>query len=216
MKVSTTLLTANIALESFPKSAITREPQLSATAAPTLPTAHPIHAALPEAPDPPPHPPVPAAALPPHLRGDLGIRGLNEIGTTAIIDVRVVNLDSPSLVTREAPSVIRSTEETKLRKYQPICESRRESFHPFVVSVDGMLGPHSVKILQQLAQHQSDNVQRPHSIVMHHLRQRIALALARSAHMCLRTSRDRRFNTTGVHPLPPPSLPPPNFLIQYG
>ena len=206
----------SIASESFPKSAITREPQLSATAAPTLPTAHPIHAALPVAPDPPQQPPVPVAATPAHLRGDLGIRGLNELGTTAIIDVRVVNLDSPSLITRAAPSVIQSTEDTKISKYQPICQSRRESFHPFVVSVDGMLGPQSVKILQQLAQHQSDNVQRPYSVVMHHLRQRTALALARSAHMCLRVSRDRRYNTNRVHSVPPPSVPPPNFLIQYG
>ena len=216
----------SIAVECFPRAALTREPPLSNTTQNTLPTGQPIHdpAVAPAAqaagpPDPPTNNNNQSAVVrvPKQPRGDVGIRGFYENGTTAIIDVRVVNLDSASIVSREAKKVIHSTENDKTKKYQAICESRRESFHPFVVSADGMIGPQANKVLQRLAEMQADNIQRPYSVVMCSLRQRIALAIAKGVHLCFRHSRSKAdFHTRSLPPVPPSSEPTPEFRLTHG
>ena len=224
-----------MALECFPRGALTREPPLSPIGQNTIPTGQPIH--VPQVPPPAqqPHPLAAATVLPPDasstgapqhsdgnpahksLRGDVGIRGLFENGTTAIIDVRVVNLDSASIVSREAKNVIHSTESDKTKKYQAICESRRESFHAFIVSADGFIGPQATKVLQHLAEMQANNIQRPYSVIMCSLRQRIALALARAVHMCFRYSRCKAaFHTRTLPQQPPSSDPTPEFRLMHG
>ena len=142
-----------------------------------------------------------------------------ETGTTAIVDVRVpplVCLDCASYCTRDATAVLESSEKLKMKKYSHVCKTRRESFHPFVVSADGMLGDAATKLLQRIAQLQSDKYDRPYSILMCDLRQRFALALAKSVHTCLRLSRKRERGLTPRMLPPTPNTPPPEFLVHYG
>ena len=79
-----------------------------------------------------------------------------------------------------------------------------------------MLGEATTKLLQRVATLQSEKDNRPYSIFMCDLRQRFALALAKSVHACLRLSRKRERGIT-PHMLPPtPNTPPPEFLVHYG
>ena len=59
----------------------------------------------------------------------VGIRGLFKHGTTAIIDVRVANLDSPSYLAQDPDKALAAIEKHKIDKCLPTCLSRRESFH---------------------------------------------------------------------------------------
>ena len=122
----------------------------------------------------------------------MSIRGLFERGTTAIIDVTVLNLDSQSSIPREPAKALVSREKEKISKYKDICESRRESFHPFAVSADGMLAPQATKLLQRLASLTAEKTQRPYSTVMQFLRQRFSIALVKAVHLCLRTTRSNK------------------------
>ena len=83
-------------------------------------------------------------------------------------------------------------------------------------TADGMLGDAATKLLQRIAQLQSDKYDRPYSILMCDLRQRFALALAKSVHACLRLSRKRERGLTPRMLPPTPNSPPPEFLVHYG
>jgi hypothetical protein len=89
--------------------------------------------------------------------------------------------------TPKRSSLIQNT--AKRRKYQHICESRPESFHPFVASTDGMLAPEATKILQHLADLMANKQQQTYSAIMKHLRLRIGITLVKAFHHCLRGSR---------------------------
>ena len=49
-------------------------------------------------------------------------------------------------------NVLTTAEEKKKRKYVTAAEARRGSFSPFVVTVDGALGPEAVLFLRRLAE----------------------------------------------------------------
>jgi hypothetical protein len=149
-------------------------------------------------------------------RGDLAIRNLYERGTTAIIDVRITNLDSQSNCTRDPLRVLKSQEAAKRTKYQATCTSRRESFHPFVASADGMLAPEATKILQHLAHHIAEKQQRPYCTMMKHLRLRISITLVRAVHHCIRASRAKRLRVPPRYIAPEPSDPCPEFRMLFG
>jgi hypothetical protein len=79
------------------------------------------------------------------------------------------NLDSPSIRAQHPEKVLVNTESAKRRKYQHICETCRESFHPFVASTDGMLAPEATKTLQLLADLMANKQQQPYSAILKHL-----------------------------------------------
>ena len=209
---------AAIACEVFQPSAITIEPALSHIPAQTVPLGQHIHQLpIPDhrAPiDPPVCPTVHAAYT--QERGDLAIRGLFERGTNAVIDVRITNLDSLSAHTKDPAKVLVAHETEKRRKYQTICETRRESFHPFVASTDGMLAPEATRILQHLAEISAEKQQKPYSAIMKHLRLRIAITLVKAVHHCLRGSRKKRNNNPHNHYSDPiPLEPSPEFRMMF-
>jgi hypothetical protein len=123
---------------------------------------------------------------------DMAIRGFFEHGTTAIIDVKIANLDSTSYRSQDPDKVLLQQEKLKRQKYQDICETRRESFHPFLASTDGMLAPDATKILQHLAHITAHKQQKPYSAIVNHLRLRIMTTLVKATHQCLRGSRKKR------------------------
>ena len=141
----------------------------------------------------------------------MAIHGLFERGTNAIIDVRITNLDSVTSRTRDPFKVLQQHEADKRRKYQAICDSRRESFHPFVASADGMLAPAATQLLQHLAGLLANRQQKPYSTVMQHLRLRLAITLVKAVHHCLRGSRKNASSTHPVSTPPPQLIPALNF-----
>jgi hypothetical protein len=109
---------------------------------------------------------------------------------------------------------VQSHETDKRRKYQAICELRRESFHPFVASTDGMLAPEATKLLQHPAETLADKQQRPYSAIMKHLWLCIAITLVKAVHHCLRGSRKKHNHTTSKTHTPP--SPPLNPALSFG
>jgi hypothetical protein len=107
-------------------------------------------------------------------------------------------------------------EKLKRQKYQAICETRRESFHPFLASTDGMLAPEATKILQHLAHITAHKQQKPYSAIVKHLILQIAITLVKAVHHCLRGSRKKCPQTTQTSTPKQPSVPSPDFRILYG
>ena len=135
----------------------------------------------------------------------------------AIIDVRIVTLDCPSYNTRDPLKVIAETERLKEKKYSDICASHRKSYHPFVMSANGLIGPSADKLLQRLGRLLSEQIQRPYSVVMNDLRSRLSIACAKTVHAMLRTTRRRPFLTNPLHNSGPHDTdPPPEFLLVHG
>jgi hypothetical protein len=206
-----------IATEVFQPSAVTIEPILASTPASTIipPVQHIHNTTATMTTDPPA---MTANQVPTanntQERGDIAIRGLFERGTNAIIDIRIANLDSSSYRSQDPEKVLQQQETAKRQKYQDICETRRESFHPFIASADGMLAPaEATKILQHLAHITANKTQKPYSAIVKHLRLRIAITLVKAAHHCLRASRKKRHHAPSNNTPNQPSEPSPEYRM---
>ena len=88
----------------------------------------------------------------PALIADLGIRDVWLPQIEALFDIRVTDADAPSYLSRSVKNVLTTAEEEKKRKYVTAAEARRGSFSPFVVTVDGALGPEAVLFLRRLVE----------------------------------------------------------------
>jgi hypothetical protein len=76
--------------------------------------------------------------------------GLFKPGTTNdIINVLITNLDSHSTLAQDPKKALTKQESAKQLTYQTMCESHRETSHPFIASMNGMLTPKATKILLQ-------------------------------------------------------------------
>ena len=215
-----------LACDISPPSAVTVEPLLATTWAATIPVRHLIHNA-PIAPtnlpsstlvDPPDDnsTSLPSLTTTTTERGYLAIRGLYEHGTTAIIDVCITNLDSTTSQACDPFKILQQHEADKQCKYQSICDSRRESFHPFVACADGLLAPAATKLLQHLAALTADCQQLPYSTVMKYLRLCIAMTLVKAVHYRLRGSRKKRLLPLPRFLAPAPTDPCPKFRLMFG
>ena len=122
-------------------------------------------------------------------RGDILVRGLHQNGKDCIIDVRVTDLDSKSYLSRAPAKVLKTQEKEKRSKYLEPCLQQRRSFVPFVVSTDGMLGYEANNLLKCLARKLAGRWKRPYSVVCSLVRTRVAIAIARATHLCIRGSR---------------------------
>ena len=91
----------------------------------------------------------------PALIADLGIRGIWRPQTEALFDIRVVNTDAPSYVKCTVNAVLLTAEQEKKKKYQEAVQTRRATFTPFVVSVDGVLGREANVLIKRLAEKNS-------------------------------------------------------------
>ena len=89
----------------------------------------------------------------PALIADFGIRGVWLSQIEALFDIQVTDTDAPSYLSRSVKNVLTTAEEEKKkkRKYVIAAEACHGSFSPFVVIVDGALGPEAVLFLWCLA-----------------------------------------------------------------
>ena len=63
------------------------------------------------------------------------------------------------------------------------------SFTPICISVDGLLGPHTVSFMKRLADHIVDDTQKPYSRVIYWLRAKLGFAILRATGLCIRGTR---------------------------
>ena len=87
----------------------------------------------------------------PALIADLSVRGVWQPQTVALFDVRVVDTDAQSYLSRSVGTILSSAEQEKKIKYSEAVEARHASFTPFVMSVDGFLGREAAHFLKRLA-----------------------------------------------------------------
>ena len=88
----------------------------------------------------------------PALIADLGIGGIWQPQTEALFDIRVVDTDAPSYIKRTVEAVLQTAEQEKKKKYLEAVQTRRATFSPFVVSVDGVLGCEANVLIKRLAE----------------------------------------------------------------
>ncbi len=125
----------------------------------------------------------------PALVADLGVRGVWQPQDLALLDIRVIDTDATSYQTRAVKSVLRDAETSKKRKYATACTDRRAAFTPFIVSVDGAIGPEATTFIRRLSERLSLKWSRPYSRVTHWVRTRLSFAIVRATSTCLRGSR---------------------------
>ena len=131
-----------------------------------------------------------AEKVDPELRGDVGVHGFWKRGQTTIFDIRVTDTNASSNRGLDPKKVLKRHEKEKKGKYLAGCLARRRSFTPLVFSVDGLHGAEAKAAGKRLAASLSARWNRPYSEVCGYVRSRLAIALVRSASMCLRGARD--------------------------
>lgn len=125
------------------------------------------------------------------LRGDLSCRGVWDAQKEALFDIRVVDTDAPSYISRPVTSVLKSAEDEKIRKYSNDCELRHATFTPLVTSVDGVFAPQMSTFIKHLGAAIADRWNKSFSVVMGWLRSRIIIAIIRATSMCIRGTRHK-------------------------
>jgi hypothetical protein len=83
-------------------------------------------------------------------------------------------------------------------------------------SADGMLAPEATKILQHLAHITANKTQKPYSVIVKHLRLRIAITLVKAANHCLRASRKKPHHAPSSNTPNQPSEPSPEYRMLNG
>ena len=112
----------------------------------------------------------------PVLVADLRVRSVWQLQTVALLDVRVVDTDAQPYTSRSVSAVLSAAEQEKKRKYLEAAEPRHSSFTPFVLSVDGMMGPEASCFLKRVAEQRSFHWNKPYSIVMGWVKVRMEFA----------------------------------------
>ena len=69
----------------------------------------------------------------------------------ALFDIRVLDSDAPSYLTKPPNQVLHDAERDKKAKYGPICELQHSSFTPLCVTVDGLVGGETSLFLKRLS-----------------------------------------------------------------
>ena len=86
---------------------------------------------------------------PDKLRGDVLIRGIFQSNTDCIVDIWISNTDAVFYQNRKPEEVLESQEKGK--KKRSILNFERQTFTPFVVSTDGLLGREAKNLLKRIS-----------------------------------------------------------------
>ena len=113
-------------------------------------------------------------------RGDIACKHLFDQGTTAILDVRCVHLNSKSNKLKDPEKVLKSHEMEKRRKYAAECWEERMHFAPFVVSRCGVFGKEATNILRLIAKTLEVKWDLPYSRTAFFVKSRMSIAILRS------------------------------------
>ena len=83
--------------------------------------------------------------------GDILVRGLWAKQQNGIIDVHVTHTDATSYRDCEPDKVLQLQEREKKKKYLNNCLQQYQTFTPFVVSSDGLLGCKAKSLIKKLS-----------------------------------------------------------------
>ena len=123
-------------------------------------------------------------------RSDIRARGFWCRQQNAFFDIRVFYPHASSYLHRSLPSLFESMEKIKKREYQDrILNIEQGSFTPLVFASTGGMGKEAAIAIKKLALNLSEKKGERLSDILGLLRCRIAFALMRAAHICLRGSR---------------------------
>jgi len=131
------------------------------------------------------------------LVADLGIRGVWQPQTLALLDIRVINTDAESHLARPVRAVLTSAEAEKKKKYKNACDERRAAFTPFISSVDGVLGPEAAFFMKCLIDRLEGKWKRNRAEIANWTRTRLSFATLRATCQCIRSSR-KKWRSLGV------------------
>ena len=126
---------------------------------------------------------------PPDATGDLMVRDFFFHSQDADFDIRIQDLVAQTHVNKDQQKCLITSENEKKTKYLSKCHEHRRAFVPFVVSVDGMLGPEAVNTLKRIAQLLSEKWRRPYSSTFGYVKSRMGIAVVRATNLCLRGTR---------------------------
>ena len=90
---------------------------------------------------------------PPHeaLIGDVSARGVWNPQSMAVFNIRVIDSDAPSYLSRTPDAVLLSAEREKKLKYNETCELKHASFTSLCITINGLLGNEMKHFLSRLA-----------------------------------------------------------------
>ena len=124
-------------------------------------------------------------------RADVSAHGFWKRGTTAIFDIRIVNLDAGSYLHMMSKKALAKAEKEKKDLYLQACLEHRRTFTPMVYSADGIPGAEALAAQKRLATLLSYKLKREYSEMCGFVRARISLAIVRSNSLLLCGPRDK-------------------------
>jgi hypothetical protein len=140
------------------------------------------------------------------LIGDISARGVWQPQATAVMDIRVIDSDAPSYLSKSIETVLKTAEREKKLKYNAACESRHASFTPLCTTVDGYIGVEMNCFIKKLADILSCKWSQQYGLTLHWIRTKLSFALIRATNLCIRGSRSRwkgigTEDGSGINPL---------------
>ena len=89
--------------------------------------------------------------VPAESRADVSAHGFWKCGTTAMFDIRIVNLDAGSYLRMTPEKALANSEKEKKDLYLQDCLERKRNFTPMVYSADGIPGAEALAAQKRLA-----------------------------------------------------------------
>ena len=120
------------------------------------------------------------------------VHGLWETGSSCVLDICIPDTNATSSADKTPKKVLETHVKRKKDKYLQACLYRRQSFTPFVYSVDGMAFKEAQAFEKRIASLLSDKWNQTYSKLVGYVRGRMAMSILRSNTVCLRGARVKR------------------------
>ena len=124
-------------------------------------------------------------------RADISAHGFWKWGTTAFLDMRIVDLDVVSYLYQTSARALARAEKEKKDKYLQPCMDCRNSFTPMVYSADEITGTKSITAHQRLVSMLSNKLKREYLEMCGFISARMSLAIVISNTLLLSGARDK-------------------------
>ena len=118
-------------------------------------------------------------------RSDVSAQGSWKRGTTAIFNIRIVNLDAGSYLLMTPGKALAKAEKEKKDLYLQDCLERRRTFTPVVYSADGIPGAEALAAQERLAALLSYKLKQEYSEMCGFVWASMSLAIVRSNNLLL-------------------------------
>ena len=125
------------------------------------------------------------------LRVDWGVRGFWEFQREALFDIRILNADAPSYLTKDLVFLFNAARDEKKAKYNEAAEARRATFTPVIATCDGIFDHEATAYMKRLSTLLSSKWNQNYSQVHGWLKARMQVCILRSVSLCIRGSRTR-------------------------